>query len=77
MVRSGSKTFVMQPGQTWHLRYWPGATITLHPGDKESAYNRSVVLEKRDVQPGNPPRVPVEVNADSPTNILFEYVGAR
>ena len=77
MLRRGSDSFVMQPGQTWHLRFWPGTAITLHAGETVAVPARTVTLEKRDLQPGNPSRVAAEVRVENGTNLVFDYAGAK
>lgn len=76
-VRHGGNSFVMKPGQTWHLRFWPGTAITLHAGESDAAPSRTVTLEKRNMQSGNPSIVAAEARVENGTNILFEYVGGK
>ncbi len=76
-VRRGGDSFVMKPGQTWHLRFWPETSITLYAGETEAAPSRTVTLEKRNMQPGNPGTVAAEVRAENGTNIVFDYAGAK
>jgi len=76
-VQHRSDSFVVQPGQTWHIRFRPGDALTLHAGEALAALSRTVALESRSIQSGMLPRVAVEVRVEGTTNIVFEYSGTR
>ena len=76
-VQHSSESFVVQPGQTWHIRFREGDALILHAGETVAAPSRTVTLERRGMVPGMLPRVPVEVRVEGGTNIVFEYSGAK
>lgn len=75
-IRHRSDTFVVQSGQTWHLRLRPGEALTIHAGDTTSAPSKTITLESRGLQPGRPPRIPIEVRAEG-TDIHFVYAADK
>ena len=70
------ETFVCQPGQTWHMRFYGGDTLTLRAGEAVDAPSITIALPERNPKPWtlNPiaQRWTAEVNADDPNNIRFE-----
>ena len=70
-------TIVIAPGQTWHFRFWPGDSATLHAGETVAAPSRTVTLERTGMESGMLSTVPVEVRVEGGSNILFEYSGVR
>ena len=72
-VQHRGDSFVVQSGQTWHIRFRPGETMILHAGETVAAPSRTVILERRGLQSGMLSRVPVEVIVEGITNILFKY----
>lgn len=74
VLHSGD-TLVVQPGQTWHFRYWPGDAITIHAEDP-TVPSQTMTLERRGMEPGMLSTVPVEVRVDATSKeIVFEYTG--
>ncbi len=72
-----SDTFVNQPGNAWHIRFYAGDILTIRAGQSVDAPSHSVRLPERHPKPWTlhpiAERYTAEVNADDPQNILFEY----
>jgi hypothetical protein len=68
--------FVTQPGESWHMRFSAGDTLTIRAGQGADAPSQTVKLPERNPKPWtfNPiaQRYTAEVNADDPQNIRFE-----
>ena len=69
---------IVQPGQTWSIRFRAGDALTLQAGEATSSPSRTIVLENRATGPGGvvPSRVPVDVKLEG-TNIMFAYEGVK
>jgi hypothetical protein len=75
-IKHRSDSLLLQSGQTGHLRFRLGETLTVHAGDTSAAPSKTIPLESRGLQPGSPPRVPVEVRAEG-TDIHFIYTADK
>jgi hypothetical protein len=68
--------FVTEPGQSWHMRFSAGDTLTIRARQDGDAPSQTVKLPERNPKPWtfNPiaQRYTAEVNADDPQNIRFE-----
>ena len=73
-VQHSGESFVVQPGQTWHIRFREGDALILHAGETVAAPSQTVTLERRGMESGMLSRVPVEVRVEGTTNIVFEYL---
>ena len=76
-VQHRDNFFVIQPGQTWHIRFFEGDALVLHAGATVEAPSRTVTLERRGMESGILSTVPVEVRVGGTANIVFEYSGER
>jgi hypothetical protein len=75
-IKHRSDSLLLQSGQTGHLRFRPGETLTVHAGDTTAFPSKTITLESRGIQPGSPPRVPVEVRAEG-TEVHFTYTADK
>ena len=77
-VHHRANSFIVQPGQTWSIRFRAGDALTLQAGEATSSPSRTVVLENRATGPVGvvPSRVPVDVKLEG-TNIMFAYEGVK
>lgn len=70
------ESFVCQPGQTWHMRFYGGDSLMLRASEAVDAPSITIALPARNPKPWtlNPiaQRWTAEVNADDPKNIRFE-----
>jgi hypothetical protein len=70
------EAFLCRPGQTWHMRFYGGDTLTLSADEAVDHPSFTITLPDRNPKPWtfNPiaQRWTADVNADDPKNIRFE-----